>query len=385
MSLFTVMTVASLLVTGMGVAILGSVKVPLARRLAIDEGRVGGLVSVFGFVMSPVIFISGFLTDLVGKQLVLMGGSLLMAASLALLARSRGYWAGFVAVIISGAGWAAMVNANNVLIPFAFSGSMASKNNLANVFFGAGAFLTPLGIAAALRRVSFTAALTTLAVLVALPAALALGLDFARFTTDAPTTTSGAAPVALGFATLLRDPVMWLCGFALFFYAPLEACTSAWATTYLGEKGLRESNASNILSAFWLAFMAARLVTAFTLPAGGEMTLIVVMSILSIAVLTGVVMSRHASWAAVTIMAAGLVFGPTFPTLIAVLLKHFDPAVHGRAVGLLFAIGGIGWTVVPILIGAYARRTSVQRGFSIAVGSAIGLMVIAFILAGKVG
>ena len=41
MSLFTVITVATLLVTGMGVAILGSVKMPLARRLEIDEARVG--------------------------------------------------------------------------------------------------------------------------------------------------------------------------------------------------------------------------------------------------------------------------------------------------------------------------------------------------------
>src|SRR5262245_10567245 len=101
MSLFTVMTVASLVVTGMGVAILGSVKVPLARRLEIDEGRVGGLVSIFGFVMSPVIFFSGFLTDLVGKRAVLTSGSLLMAASLALLARSCRYWTAFAAVIIS--------------------------------------------------------------------------------------------------------------------------------------------------------------------------------------------------------------------------------------------------------------------------------------------
>ena len=81
MTLLLPMTVASLLVSGMGVAILGSIKVPLARRLDIDEARVGGMVSVFGFVMIPVVFTAGFLTDLLGKQGVLMGGSLLMAAS----------------------------------------------------------------------------------------------------------------------------------------------------------------------------------------------------------------------------------------------------------------------------------------------------------------
>jgi fucose permease len=77
------------------------------------------------------------------------------------------------------------------------------------------------------------------------------------------------------------------------------------------------------------------------------------------------------------VVVAGLVFGPIFPTLMAVLLGHFAPRVHGRAVGLLFAIGGIGWTTIPILIGAYARRVGVQRGFVFAVATALGLCAVA--------
>ena len=42
--------------------------------------------------------------------------------------------------------------------------------------------------------------------------------------------------------------------------------------------------------------------------------------------------------------------------------------------------GGIGWSVIPILIGAYARKTSIQRGFLIAVGAAVGLAVTAMAL-----
>jgi len=53
MALLQPMMIAALLVSGMGVALLGSVKVPLARRLQIDEARVGGLVSIFGFTMIP--------------------------------------------------------------------------------------------------------------------------------------------------------------------------------------------------------------------------------------------------------------------------------------------------------------------------------------------
>ena len=60
MSLLQGMMVAALLVGGLGVALLGSVKVPLARRLQIDEARVGGLVSIFAFARSAVRNASAF-------------------------------------------------------------------------------------------------------------------------------------------------------------------------------------------------------------------------------------------------------------------------------------------------------------------------------------
>jgi hypothetical protein len=66
--------------------------------------------------------------------------------------------------------------------------------------------------------------------------------------------------------------------------------------------------------------------------------------------------------------------------LMAILLSHTEPAAHGRAVGLFFALGGLGWTTIPVLIGAYARRTNVQKAFGIAVGAAIGLAGLSLVL-----
>ncbi|NLX57032.1 MAG: hypothetical protein GXY58_18140 [Planctomycetaceae bacterium] len=45
--------------------------------------------------------------------------------------------------------------------------------------------------------------------------------------------------------------------------------------------------------------------------------------------------------------------------------------------GLFFMVGGAGWSVIPMLIGAYARRTSIQRAFLIAAGAALGLTAMA--------
>ena len=92
------------------------------------------------------------------------------------------------------------------------------------------------------------------------------------------------------------------------------------------------------------------------------------------------VFSRKRIMAITMVILAGIVFGPLFPTIIAVLLGHFEPSLHGRAVGLFFAIGGIGWTIIPMAIGAYAKRTSIQRGFLMAMLSAVCLTGVAVAL-----
>jgi fucose permease len=378
MPLLQPMMIAALLVCGLGAALLGSIKIPLASRLKIDEARVGGLVSLFGFIMMPVIFSAGFVTDLVGRQVVFMSGSVLLALSLGLLAQARSYPMALAGVVLLGCGWSLLVNVGNVLTPLAFPGGTAYATNLANVFFGLGAFLTPLVVAFLLRRTSLAKTLTLVGVLALVPAVLAVGVDFGALVPSEPSEIrTGADP---SFGSVLADPVLWLCGLALFCYAPLEASMGAWATTYLGERGVPTATASGFLSGFWLAFMVSRLVTAFSLPVGREAVFILILALLCVGVLLGVVLSTSRRTAMALVIAAGLVFGPVFPTLMAVLLGHFAPAVHGRAVGLLFAIGGIGWTVIPLLLGAYAQRTSVQRGFSVAVGSAAALSVVALIL-----
>ena len=375
--------IAGLLACGMGVALLGSVKIALAQRLQMDEARVGGLVSMFGFAMIPVMLTMGFLTDLLDKQVVVIAGSFLISASLLILARSTKYWSALVAVLLLSAGWSALVNVLNVLMQSAFGGTQTYAMNMGNSFFCLGAFLTPLLIAFLLPRTGFAPALFVLAALALVSGALAFGVDFEALL---PPAVEGADP---GIGVLLSDRIMWLTALALLFYAPMEATMAAWATTYLGDKGMAEGRAATTLSGFWLAFMCSRLATAlivarFPLPAGGDTLLIIALSILCILVWVGAAFGRGRATAGTMVVLAGLVFGPTFPTIIGVLMGHvsqdISPVLGGRAVGLFFMIGGVGWSVIPILIGAYARKTSIQRGFLIAVAAAVGLAVMAVAL-----
>ncbi len=96
----------------------------------------GGLVSLFGFTLIPVFLTAGFMTDFVGRQAVLVSGSILFALSLSLLARAKSYSITLVAVVLMSTGWAVASNVGNVLTPLAFPGGMSYATNLANVFFG---------------------------------------------------------------------------------------------------------------------------------------------------------------------------------------------------------------------------------------------------------
>lgn len=398
--------IAGLLAGGMGVALLGSVKIALAQRLKMDEARLGGLVSMFGFAMIPVILTMGFLTDLVGPRLVAIVGAALMAASLGILVASGKYWSALLAVLLLSAGWSALINVLNVLMLGAFGHSDVFAMNLGNTFFGLGAFLTPLVIASLLKRAGFVPAVLVLACLPLASGLMAVAVDFGDLAERAETTRAEATENAEqeapkdtedpseeaagekakpGIGVLLRDPIMWLCALALLFYAPMEATMAAWATTYLGDKGISEGASTGLLSGFWLAFMLSRLATALLVwacawLAGATTLLIIAFSVLCLLVWTGAVISRGRALAIAVVIGAGLVFGPTFPTIVSYLTAHVDPALSGRAIGLFFAVGGIGWSVIPILIGAYARKTSVQRGFLIAVAAGVGLTVVALAL-----
>jgi len=374
-----VLVIVILVATGMGTALLGSIKVTLARNLRIDEARIGGLLAAFGFTLIPAMFAVGFVSDLVGRQPVTICGSILFAVSLVVLAQATGYRMVLAATVLLSAAWATLINVVNPLSLFAFGGTAAYAINLGCFIFGVGSFVTPLGVAFLVRRLALRNALLLLATTGIVIAVLAWGTHFPA-TAPAPTQQAGTRAAALGLGTLLGDAVMWLCALALFFYMPAEATMAAWATTYVTDNGMKEGSAAALLSGFWIAYTASRLVTALTLPKGSETLVILGLSLVSVGVWVAVVLCRGRGLTAALVIAVGVIFGPIYPTLVAVLLGHFPESLHGRAIGLFFTLGGLGCTALPMLIGAYARRTSVQRGFILAAASAAGLALIALLL-----
>ena len=381
----TLMQITALTAAGMCHALLGSIKVPLAERLNIDEGKVGGLVSIFGFTLIPMAFAAGIIADSQGKQFVVVSGCILLIASVIVLSSVDSYLKALISVLLLGTGWSAMVNVLNALQGPAFQplkdgATLFFAMNLGDFIFGLGAFVMPIAVAWSLRAFNLKGTFLAFAALIVIPLLLSFGVDWKSLQTESSEVVDNA------FQILLGDQVILLCCIAFFFHVPIEATVATWATTLMKDRGLADKTTTLLLSVFWGTFTLSRLVAAIIfslIPSGYHHASAIVLAILCIGFSLGLVKSQSGKLTATLLIAAGAILGPLFPILIAMLVGHVldtNAALQGRAIGLFFCIGGIGWAIIPLIVGQIAKKTSVQKGFVVIVACAFCLTILCVLL-----
>lgn len=372
---------------GIVYALLGGLKLSLAERLQLDEGKVGQLVSGFGMMVGPTIMVCGFLTDEFGRKGVWLAGCVAVAAAIFILARTKTFRGALIAVLLLGAGWSATVNVANVLMRVAVTdpSRLSNATNFFDFVFGLGAFITPILLALAFRRLGYCNGLFVLAAISCVP--FVMGALAVMNPSVAPVPTPvGGEPTVNVLTEILSSKLFWLIGLAFLFYVPLESTVAGWATTIVvnqtvaGESEERSKKIAAItLSCFWLCFMGSRLIVSIIGLGGKEQMMLQLFSLACIILMLAIVFLRGRAAAVAVIVVAGLVFGPIFPTMMAILLKSVPESAMGRAVGFFFFFGSIGWTTMPMLIGYLAKRTNIQRGFLVAAASSIIFVILIFL------
>ena len=390
----TSMQIAALSIAGMCHALLGSIKVPLARQLEIDEARVGGLVSVFGFTLIPMAFAAGIFADSFGRDTVLVAGFVLLILSVLVLAHLKSYRMAVLSVLLLGTGWSALVNVLNATQGPSFlpldeiADRLSYAMNLGDFVFGMGAFLMPIVVGYSLHRMGLRSTFMVFASLIMIPLVLSFAVDWQRIAPEEATRL-------FTFSDLLHDKIVWICCIAFLFHVPVEACVATWATTLMIERGVEEKNSNLLLSAFWLTFTVSRLIAAISMPflavlikeramnVETDHLVVVALAVIMLVVVLGLVTSRGKLQTSALLIFAGLILGPIFPILIAQLVGHVSaelPTMEGRAIGLFFCIGGIGWAVVPFMVGRMADRVGLQKSFLVVAGCSTGLVVMCTVL-----
>lgn len=361
-------TIASPFIFGMILALLGSIKLPLAKRLNIDEARVGGMLAVLNLALIPMMLLSGILTDNLGVQGVLIGGGLVTSLAMFGLAMSNTYQGALWSILFVGMGGAGLSVAGSVLMPAAFfkdTVSPTAATNLGNIFFGLGALVTPALADVFISRFDLRRTLSLIAAL-----CLAVCLTAVVTPHDAFDAFSGGSVETAKEGGILSDVLtnrfLWICALVFLLYGPLEGALGTWATTYLTELGYGERRAAWLLSGFWLSFLASRMLMAYLthqniIKQQGEAWAIVVLALLSAVALGNLTGTHNRANGSIGLLLLGACFGPIFPTLVGILFSHFEVQERGTAFGAMFTIGATGSLIIPPLMGAYAKRTHSVR------------------------
>jgi len=365
--------------------IIGSVSEELKKGLGIDNAQIGSLASALFFTSMIVQLIIGPLVDKFGYKPLAVVGFLVASVSMFLLAFSPSFNSALFACILLGVGGMCLNTVGNTLIPVVlFEGKdPARASNFGNAFFGLGYVVTPLLFSLfATLALNYKTGVSILGALLLIFLLVAVGTSY--------------PPVSTGFqfsmaVKLLGKGAVVIGALALFCYIALEISMATWSKPYMtelfggGSNPNAVANAGLILSLFGVAMMVGRFLTSTikNLTAMG-VKVIAVASLVSILAIVLMIMTSSATLAIVAVILTGLVFAPIFPTIVGITFAKFEPSLYGSIFGIIFAVGLLGGTFVPKIVGSLSVGASVQQSLVIVAVMAAILFVISLFM-GKVG
>jgi fucose permease len=366
---------------GISFIIIGAISEELKRDLAITNAEIGNLVLALFLTSMIVQLVIGPLVDKFGHKPLAIVGFLVASAGMFLIALAPSFQAAFLACILLGIGAMCLNTVGNTLIPVVLFGGAdpARASNFGNAFFGLGYVITPLVFSLiASSALGYRTGVYLLGGLFLVFLIAALGSRFPRVSTG--------YRFSMAFR-LLGNGTVLVAALALFCYISLEISMATWSKPYMTELfgGAASpgavANAGFILSLFGVAMMVGRFLTSTVknLTAIG-VKLVAAMSAIATAAILLMVLTHGPALAIVAVVLTGLVFAPIFPTIVGVTFARFDAGLYGSIFGIMFAVGLLGGTFVPQIIGSLSVGATVQQSLLIVLGMAAALFVISLFL-----
>ncbi|HBE41149.1 MAG TPA: hypothetical protein DDW27_08095 [Bacteroidales bacterium] len=141
------------------------------------------------------------------------------------------------------------------------------------------------------------------------------------------------------------------------------------------------ARAGVVLSLFGVAMMAGRFITSSIRNLTAIGTKVITFStLLAIVSIILMIIARGPVTGIIAVILAGIAFAPIFPTIIGVTFSKFEPGLYGSIFGIIFAVGLLGGTFVPKMIGNLSVGSSVQKSLPVALFIALILLVISLFI-----
>jgi fucose permease len=356
-------------VFGVVMAILGAILPTLFNTIELDKAQAGNLFLFMNFGMLAMSLLFGPIVDRFGFKLFLSTSALAVAASFFVLAGASTYPGVMAAAMLLGLGGGGLNGGTNALASDIHPDRRGAALNTLGIFFGFGALTMPFLIGTFLELAGLARLLLFAGILALVPFTLFALAGFPQ------------AKHAQGFplaqaASVIRSPLLWLCGALLFFQSGNEFTVGGWVTSFLEDvSGLAARTASYLLAAYWGAIMLGRLLSSRIVDRVGKHRLVLGSAAVAWCAAVLVAWPPIPSAAPVGVVLLGLGFAAIFPTTLAVIGEAF-PRFSGTAFSVLFVIALAGGMTAPWATGLLAHTHGLARAMLVPVVSCSMIVVI---------
>lgn len=242
-----------ILLFGMGLITLGSVVPNLKEKFGLDEISSGTLFSIlpFGILVGSLLF--GPFCDKYGYKILLSISCICMFAGFEGIAYAPTESLLKICIFLIGLGGGAINGATSALVSDISEKDKGANLSLLGVFFGIGALGMPFLLGTLENSFNFQVIVSAIGIVTFFAAIFYLLIKF-----PPPKQTQGF-PVAQSLS-LLKDGVLLLIAFFLFFQSAFEAIINNWTTTYLAHQfSIPQNKALYALSLFVVGMTVMRL------------------------------------------------------------------------------------------------------------------------------
>jgi fucose permease len=164
-----------------------------------------------------------------------------------------------------------------------------------------------------------------------------------------------------GLLETLQSPAVRFHLVAFFIYAGAESAVGQWSFTLLsGSRGLGAAAAGSIVTIYWAAILAGRILSGFIVERIGSARLVRWSSGVAACGAALVLIPLPPALTIAGILLVGLAFAPMFPCLMSLTPERVGERRSANAAGLQVTAATLGIAIIPALAGFAADRVGLE-------------------------
>ncbi len=359
-----------MLLFGIVLISLGTILPFVSEQFSLDPLQAGTLASILpaGILLGSIIF--GPIVDRYSYRNLLIACTLIIFIGLEGIAFASSIFTLQMSLFLIGIGGGAINGGTNALVADISEKNPAHRSaNLTflGAFFGIGALGVPSLMALLSKYWTYYQIIAGIGVATLIPLIYYLLIAF-------PAPRHIQAIPLQGYLNMIKDEVLLLFGFFLFFLSAVEGIINNWTTTFLDDRGFPPSEALLLLSVYVLCLTVMRLLLAVILRKRSPL-LVLILSLLTLLIGAGLISlsGQHAFvWSGMILMGFGIAAG--FPVVLGFVSKIYVK-LRGTAFGFVLVLALLGNILINYITGVVTKIYGIHY-FPFLLITCIGLLLI---------